>query len=246
LDSLVKERLTGAIILVVLIVLLVPELLSGPSRSAPVPLQGAAAVAASEEPPLRSYTINLADESHTAAAAAATSSASPQASGPAQPTAIVEPPTAQQVTAGSAADSAEQTDGSTQPAIPATTTGPQELTTQQPSTQRDAAATATPQAGQRDAAPDEPPMEERAAAPAKSSTVRDWMVQLGVFRNHANAERLAQQLKGQGFQVLISESGSGGHPFWRVRAGPVAERALAEQLNARLRTAGHTGSVVPK
>ena len=54
-----KERLTGAIILVALIVLLVPELLTGPVRSAP----RAAAVASSiEEPPLRSYTIKLTDE----------------------------------------------------------------------------------------------------------------------------------------------------------------------------------------
>ena len=56
-----KERLTGAVILVALIVLLVPELLTGPVRSAP----RATAVASSvEEPPLRSYTIKLADESH--------------------------------------------------------------------------------------------------------------------------------------------------------------------------------------
>jgi cell division septation protein DedD len=72
------------------------------------------------------------------------------------------------------------------------------------------------------------------------------MVQLGVFANHANADRLAQELKGKGFHTLISESSSGGRTLWRVRAGPVAERAAAEQLNARLRTAGHAGSVVPK
>ena len=66
-DSLVKERLTGAIILVGLIVLLVPEVLTGPVRSAPAP-QGAAPAAG--EPPLRSYTIDLADESHTRATTA--------------------------------------------------------------------------------------------------------------------------------------------------------------------------------
>ena len=86
-----KERLTGAIILVVLIVLLVPELLSGPSRSAPAPQ---AAAPSTEEPPLRSYTINLADDAHSTGAAAGTSSASAQASGPAQPTPIAESATA--------------------------------------------------------------------------------------------------------------------------------------------------------
>jgi DedD protein len=56
----VKERLTGAAILLALIVLLVPELLTGPVRSAP--RTSTATPAAGEEPPLRSYTINLADD----------------------------------------------------------------------------------------------------------------------------------------------------------------------------------------
>jgi DedD protein len=70
----VKERLTGAIILVALIVLLVPELLSGPVRSAP----RAAASSSAEEPPLRSYTINLADDVHPRGGTA-------QTNGPQQP-----------------------------------------------------------------------------------------------------------------------------------------------------------------
>src|SRR3569833_3174930 len=62
LELLVKERLTGAIILVVLVVLLVPELLSGPKGPAATPPATGAASPSSEEPPLRSYTINLGDE----------------------------------------------------------------------------------------------------------------------------------------------------------------------------------------
>ena len=78
-----KERLTGAIILVALIVLLVPELLTGPVHSAP----RAAAVASSvEEPPLRSYTIKLADESHTRGASTH--------SGPEQPSPLPAAPAA--------------------------------------------------------------------------------------------------------------------------------------------------------
>jgi DedD protein len=72
------------------------------------------------------------------------------------------------------------------------------------------------------------------------------MVQLGVFSVRANAERLAQELRTQGFYTFVSENGGGGRLLWRVRAGPVAERAAAEQLSAKLRAAGHTGSVVPK
>jgi cell division septation protein DedD len=60
----VKERLTGAIILVALIVLLVPELLTGPIRMRSLPAVTATPAvgggsAAHGEPPLRSYTMTL-------------------------------------------------------------------------------------------------------------------------------------------------------------------------------------------
>ncbi|MDB6087336.1 MAG: hypothetical protein JWN85_120 [Gammaproteobacteria bacterium] len=73
------------------------------------------------------------------------------------------------------------------------------------------------------------------------------MVQLGVFASRTNAERLTQELKGKGFHASVSEStGAGGRTLWRVRAGPVTERAAAEQLNAKLRAVGHAGALVPK
>ncbi len=221
-----KERLTGAIILVVLIVLLVPELLSGPSRS--VPASQAAAIS-SEEPPLRSYTIDLADESHTAATSAGASDASPQTSGPAQPTTIVERATAETPTPeqpAAASPSAEAARSRPE------TTSPAQHETPKEQPQPRAAAAPTQWA---------PP-----AAADKASSTGGWMVQLGVFANHANANRLAEELKSQGFHARVSENGAGGRPLWRVRAGPVAERAAAEQLSARLRAAGHAGSVVPK
>jgi DedD protein len=73
-----------------------------------------------------------------------------------------------------------------------------------------------------------------------------WVVQVGVFAKQANAERLVQELKEQGFHALVSQNSSSGRTLWWVRTGPVAERAAAEQLSARLRAAGHVGSVVPK
>jgi len=76
-------------ILVALMVLLVPELLTGPIRSAP---RAAAVAPSAEEPPLRSYTINLADDTHSRSAAAT-------ASGPQQPTSLsVAPPAAAEST----------------------------------------------------------------------------------------------------------------------------------------------------
>ena len=103
-----KERLTGAIILVALIVLLVPALLTGPIRSAPRVL-AAASSASAEEPPLRSYTIHLADDAraHTAA----------RASGPEQP-APIGAAAAAEPTAPAAAAPAVATPASVAPAPP--------------------------------------------------------------------------------------------------------------------------------
>ena len=258
-----KERLTGAIILVVLIVLLVPELLSGPSRSVPAPQ---AAATSSEEPPLRSYTINLADDSHSADSSVGTSNASPQASGPEQPTPIAESSTpAQQGDSDAPTEGSPNSPQGSPPAATQTQAPPPSPTSSQeqprpmaphgsppPAQQRLSAAEKGP-AGPRSAAPERPtaaparPMStDRAEATDRSSSTGGWMVQLGVFSIQANAERLAQELKSQGFHAQVSESSGGGRPLWRVRSGPVAERAAAEQLNARLRAAGHAGSVVPK
>ncbi|MDB6011793.1 MAG: hypothetical protein JWL65_4043 [Gammaproteobacteria bacterium] len=258
-----KERLTGAIILVVLIVLLVPELLSGPSRSVPAPQ---AAATSSEEPPLRSYTINLADDSHSEDSSGGTSKASPQASGPEQPTPIAESPTPAQQ--GDSDAPTEGSPNSPQGSPPAATqtqaSAPSPTSSQEqprpmaprgspPLAQQRLSAAEKGAAGQRSAAPERPtaaparPMStDRAEATDRSSSTGGWMVQLGVFSIQANAERLAQELKSQGFHAQVSESSGGGRPLWRVRSGPVAERAAAEQLNARLRAAGHAGSVVPK
>ena len=277
-----KERLTGAIILVVVVVLLVPELLSGPSRSAPPAAPALPTSASAEEAPLRSYTINLQDDAH--AAGAGTVSTPVQSSGPAQPTPITEAPTPDpaQPQAATGSGSAETDDSpptQTQAAATAVTPPPAEnpppaaprAVTPPPSPQGISSLTArsqhstAPSAPQRSAASERPApaLQHYAAAdgrpaerhPAERPTTErsessgalgGWMVQLGVFSVQANAERLAQELKTQGFHTLVSQMGSAGRPLWRVRAGPVAEHAAAEQLGARLRAAGHPGSVVPK
>jgi DedD protein len=241
----VKERLTGAIILVVLIVLLVPELLSGPSRSVPAPQ---AAATSSEEPPLRSYTINLADDSHSADSSVGTSNASPQASGPEQPTPITESSTpAQQGDSDAPTEgSPNSPQGSPTAATQTQAPAPSPTSPQEPPRPMAPHGSAPPPAQQRLSTAARPMSTDRAEATDRSSSAGGWMVQLGVFSIQANAERLAQELRSQGFHALVSENSGGGRPLWRVRTGPVAERAAAEQLNARLRAVGHAGAVVPK
>jgi DedD protein len=211
----VKERLTGAIILVALIVLLVPELLTGPIGSAP---QAAAMAPSAEEPPLRSYTINLADDTHSRTAAVITS-------GP-------QPPTPLSAAAGPSGMSAAQ---------------PAAAESRPP-----AAASAAPSAPQSPpAAPvpltpaKSPPASAAASSAANSVAGGSWMVQLGSFASRTNAERLARQVKAGGFNVSVSQ-GSSGRRLFRVRVGPAHDREAATQLAAKLRAAGHSGSIVPK
>ncbi len=198
--DLVKERLTGAIILVALIVLLVPELLTGPIKSAP-----RAVVTSAEEPPLRSYTINLGDDARTHSAAAQPESAVPQ------PLAAGGNAPAQGKDTPAPATSAA--------AAPAVVAAP-------PPPPPPAAATLTT------------PAAPAAAGEGGAALV----VQLGSFASRANADRLAHQLKQQGFTASVSQGTTGRH-LYRVRVGPVHDRAAATQLQSKLQAAGHSGSI---
>jgi DedD protein len=198
----VKERLTGAIILVALIVLLVPELLTGPVRST---ARANTVASSSEEPPLRSYTIKLADEAHPHSAAVH--------SGPEQPAPLATPPapSAGAVTAPPAAGEPSPT----APPPAATTAG---------------AAHAAPAVS--------------AAVPAETSAEGSgtYLVQLGSFASRANADRLARQVRTQGFPASVSQ-GTSGH-LYRVRVGPARDRAAASELAQQLRARGHSRAIV--
>ena len=237
-----KERLTGAIILVALIVLLVPELLTGPVRSGST---SQAIASSAEEPPLRSYTIDLADDPRTHAAAGTTT---PQQSGSESPAAV--DPNANAANPGSitegpaGAGAGEQAQPTSPSPIAAASPSPASGPTPEPVSR----ATTSPLPASKPPAP-APSAPRVASTAAKSSGVGSgsaWMVQLGVFANRANADRLAQELKGKGFRVGVSEASAGGRKLFRVRAGPVPDRTTATDLAARLRAAGATASVVPR
>jgi cell division septation protein DedD len=70
-------------------------------------------------------------------------------------------------------------------------------------------------------------------------------VQLGSFASHENADKLARQLKSQGFTVYVSPSGSGTSARYRVRVGPMPDRGAATQTVAKLKSVGQTASLVP-
>lgn len=83
------------------------------------------------------------------------------------------------------------------------------------------------------------------AEPATRSTTGMWAVQLGSFSNEANAERLAADLRQQGFAAFLSKLETEQGELHRVRVGPQRDREAAETMLARLERAGQKGQVVP-
>jgi DedD protein len=260
---LVKERLTGAIILVALLVLLVPELLTGPSRS--VRMEQPATTADGAQ--MRSYTIDLADDAAERSAAPPVSHVpTPDATGAdnsavqteqsaGEPTGSAEPespptvaPESGQLAETSAAEAAKPTpDASAESPKPAPRVeAPKPAAVARAETPKPAPAARTeaPKPASREA-----PATRAEAPPARagstdSKPTSGWAVQVGSFASRDNAERLAQKLKGKGFAATVSQSPKG-RRLWRVRVGPEADRAAATALSAKLRSAGQSGTVVP-
>jgi DedD protein len=255
LELLVKERLTGAIILVVLVVLLVPELLSGPKGPAATPPAPGAASPSSEEPPLRSYTINLGDEhsqSQTANGAADTSGP-PQPSVAAQPTTTPDKdasPDSKNLSESSTWDSSPQTAQSAPPApkeVKPTPAPPKPVVAPKPNPPTPSVVARTEPAPAPPQKPVHQPVPEKPAAkPAASESGGGWGVQLGVFASKENAERLALEVRTKGFKASVSPVTSGKRKLYRVRVGPAPDKSAAQELQTKLKAAGRPdGKVVP-
>ena len=87
------------------------------------------------------------------------------------------------------------------------------------------------------------------AVPASTGTATSetglWAVQLGSFSNQENAERLAAELRKQGYAAFLSQIKTGDSSLHRVRIGPQKDRDAAEAVAAKLKLAGHAPQVVP-
>lgn len=210
-----KERLTGAVILVVFLVLVVPALLSGPPQAvAPT------ASTAGEGPPIRSYTIDL--TAPEGAQPPMTSSPTPVITPPVAPLPAATTPRAAAVPSG-AAPAGE----------------PARSPADAPAGETGAAAPVAAAAGALATAP--APAVAPPGAPARAGD--GFAVQIGSFASRANADGLVAKLRKGGFAAFISPT-AGGRKLYRVRVGPVGDRDEAQRLAARLAAAGQPGKIV--
>ena len=219
-----KERLIGAAILVVLIVLIVPELLSGPKPEPVAAKLPQLPAAASSPEPTRTVTVDLAtskapavvdSEVGTLAASAPPAASATAASALPEREADNDPAPA---TAG--APTAGATVGAPPVVMPQPAPAPVESALQSP-------------------------ISEPGTAHGKVAHTGGWAVQLGSFASHDNADKLVHQLKTQGFAAYMLSGGSGTATRHRVRVGPFADRDNAERAAAKLKALGHTSSLVP-
>jgi DedD protein len=230
-DRRLKERLVGATILVAVIVLIVPELLSGPKHPALPPL-----AAGLPSTPTRSVSVDLATNRATAEPEAGAASQAPPAEAPnAAPDAAA--------SSTPAANGASSTPSAAAPSINAS----------------EPAAASAPSIATLKAQNGAQPSLETPASPPKSSTTTTrsagpadtsgaprhaWAVQLGSFASKANAERLVHQLQASGGSFYLAPGGSGSALRYRVRMGPLADRGAAERALAKLKAQGHSATIV--
>lgn len=214
----VKERLTGALILVALLVIVVPEMLSGPGE------ERAARTAQSAEagPPLRTYSLQLDSASNARSQDQSTLS----------PKGVVEAP--------AVAEPAPKTpDPAGPPAAPMSAAA-----TAAPADASPAVAPKPAVAEQKPKPVVAAPKPAPGASTAHAEPSGQWWAQLGSFASRDNAERLTRDLRAAGYSVNLARVTAGGKELYRVRAGPEPTREAAAGLQARLAAAGHKSSLV--
>ena len=86
-----------------------------------------------------------------------------------------------------------------------------------------------------DRTPEEEPDDEKPAPQpriAAASSTGMWAVQLGSFSSQENAEKLAADLRKQGFAAFLSQLTTSSGQLHRVRIGPQKDRDSAEAMAA--------------
>jgi DedD protein len=237
----VKERLVGAAVLMAAAVILIPEMLSGPRERATEP-EGEKTTS------FKTVTIDL--------------NRSPGSQPVAEPTLVAETaPPPEEVAAHQEIPSAQplvsqSTAAQNPPPAPQASpeTKREEAVPQPAAVSRVAEAPSRPQSPSANqvktpaAKQTSPaPKQNAPAAVASRTTVptsSGWAVQLGSFSNRATADRLVKDFAGSGYTAFVMPVQSGGNTLYRVRVGPYAERAAANDALAAIKKRVANAAVV--
>lgn len=86
---------------------------------------------------------------------------------------------------------------------------------------------------------------DAAAKPPKAAeTPQQWIVQLGSFSKETNALVMQDKLKAGGFKAFVKAADTPAGRVYRVRIGPMDDRAAAQQMVSRLSGQGYKAIVM--
>lgn len=225
-DTHLKERLVGAAVLVAAAVILIPEMLSGPSERE---ANGSGGERAAEEGGVRTYTIDLGDRARSGANGAAT---------PAENTAVVveetpaPPPEIVPEASVPVAVPERQQAANTKAGVAA----PEPRALEPPASVAKASPASSPSLAPAQAAP--------ASARSTGGEKQPWVVQVGSFANQATAERLSQDLERRGYASFVVPFKPAAQTLYRVRVGPMKARGDADAVVQKLKREGTAATVV--
>jgi DedD protein len=230
----VKERLIGAAVLVAAAVILIPEMLSGPDRSAPAAPDAAPASSGA----MKTYSIDL-SRSPSAAQSVPDQAPPPEALLPSEST--IRQPLPDEAMPESLGG-----------AEPEPVQSPERIVeVPSPSTLSPTVPAATARDDQKRPPSTEPAAQEKPAEVTKEAAkeasrvpAAGWVVQVGSFASQATAARLAKDLRAEGFESFVMPVKSAGATLYRVRVGPTPDRDAAHRALTRLKTRAPAAAVV--
>jgi DedD protein len=213
-DLKLKQRLTGAIVLVALAVIFVPIILEGPDdewtpRSHSIP-----------EQPQMDYRASMELELPESESAPEPEPES-ETVGQAPPEGVIT----------EALELREQRPPAATPAATASNAAP----TTRPS---------EPVASPPKPASETPPAPARKAENTTKATLKGWFVQVGSFGQEMNASGLRDRLKTAGYDARLQKVAIGKGYAYRVLVGPSTSRAVAEKLAGSLKAGQQLSGIV--
>jgi DedD protein len=232
----VKERITGAIILVAVLVLLVPELLTGPSRS----VRMAQPATSADGAQMRSYTIDLADDAaHGSAALPVTEQPTLDAKPPDSSTAGADGIGVETEQSGDAAVGAEP---ESSPAVAPMSAEPAVASIAEPAKPDPRAESPKPAPVARAEIP-KPAPTARAEAPKPAATGRTDTPKPAASEPAAATRTEAAAVRASEPPARTGSADSKPTSGWAVQVGSFASRDNAERLAQKLKGKGFAATI---
>lgn len=216
-------------------IILIPEMLSGPAGEEGDPKSAAAQSPARAETGIKTYTIDLNQPPGSPAASSPVDDRAP----PPEETTPLPTETVPEESAPPVQAKPEALQPSASAAVASAEPPAAAPAVVEPPTPSPRPAVSEPPASQ----PSTPPA--RALASTSSvPTSGGWAVQLGSFSKQATAERLMSELRAEGHEAFVMPVKSGGATLYRVRIGPMQDRASAESTLRTVKKAAPGAAIV--